>query len=45
MQVKSINALARGLEVLQILQSSGALTLAFFSTLSQRADSPAIARA
>lgn len=28
MQVKSINALARGLEVLQILQSSGALTLA-----------------
>jgi IclR family mhp operon transcriptional activator len=28
MQVKSISALARGLEVLQILQSSGALTLA-----------------
>lgn len=28
MQVKSIHALARGLEVLQILQSSGALTLA-----------------
>ena len=28
MQVKSINALARGLEVLQILQSTGALTLA-----------------
>jgi IclR family transcriptional regulator, mhp operon transcriptional activator len=28
MQVKSINALARGLEVLQLLQSSGALTLA-----------------
>ena len=28
MQVKSINALARGLEVLQMLQSSGALTLA-----------------
>jgi IclR family mhp operon transcriptional activator len=28
MQVKSNNALARGLEVLQILQSSGALTLA-----------------
>ena len=28
MQVKSIHALARGLEVLQILQTSGALTLA-----------------
>ncbi len=28
MQVKSINALARALDVLQLLQSSGALTLA-----------------
>lgn len=34
MQVKSINALARGLEVLQLLQSSGALTLADLHRLS-----------
>jgi IclR family transcriptional regulator, mhp operon transcriptional activator len=34
MQVKSINALARGLEVLQLLQTSGALTLADLHRLS-----------
>lgn len=34
MRVKSINALARGLEVLQLLQSSGALTLADLHRLS-----------
>lgn len=34
LQVKSINALARGLEVLHLLQSSGALTLADLHRLS-----------
>ena len=34
MRVKSINALARGLEVLQMLQTSGALTLADLHRLS-----------